>query len=234
MKVFFYLLLLTNLLFLLTQWLYPYEQFMQPQLEIAEAKRIRLLDESANLESSTVNDSQLTAAAGNSDLSKPGPADNGRVPDRLCYTLGPFGSSQDVQEAALRFRQSGIDVSSRSSNEQEYRGMMVYLGGFASRTEAQQATTNLKQDGIADFLILDDGERNNIVSLGVFSLKKNAERQHERVKKLGYPVHSEARYREKTIYWLDYSEDSKKNAESLIQRLSEEFSVSRLSRDCAS
>ena len=41
----------------------------------------------------------------------------------------------------------------------------------------------------------------------MFGLKKNADRQVARLKKLKYPVKTELRYRERTIYWV-YNEQS--------------------------
>lgn len=228
MKSFLILLLLTNIIFILVQWLLPYEKVInKPRIPIA-AESLRLLDESEipaikELHAETI-DELLVESTGSGSL----PA----TPDKLCYTLGPFKELQDSKEVALKFKQNNIPISSRSSQEKEYRGMMVYVDGHETRKEAIATAESLKSRGVRDYIVVNEPGKKNILSLGVFSLKKYAERRHKRIAKMGYSVKSEARYRNRTIYWLDYSESENENLTRFIDQLKIEKGISRISRQC--
>jgi hypothetical protein len=226
MKVFFALLLLTNILFALIQWLLPYEQVIKTSALPVTSEKLRLLEE---IETPVLKQpppidetfAQLVQEAPSS------------VPDRLCYTLGPFKEQQVAQEVALNFKQNRIAISSRSSLEKEYMGMMVYLDGLETREDANRVADSLALKGVKDYIIVSEPERQYVLSLGVFSLKKNAERRFNRIQRLGYDVKSEARYRSRTIYWLDYSESENENLTRFIDTLKVEKGISRISRQCS-
>ncbi len=228
MKAFFILLLLTNIIFGLVQWLFPFNQVKhqsQPQLA---TERLNLLDEDESQFQQNAASGVTVGESLKSDKNNDIPA----TPDKLCYTLGPFKEQQVSQEVALKFKQNKIPISSRSSQEKEYRGMMVYVDGHDSRKAAIETAESLASKGIRDYIIVNEPERANILSLGVFSLKKNADRRLKKIEKLGYPVKSEARYRNRTIYWLDYSESETENLTRFIDMLKVEKGISRISREC--
>lgn len=229
MKAFFILLLLTNIIFAMVQWLLPYERLMLKSRPPVATDRLRLLDESDVSFEQQVAEQQVTEVHKEVETS-PGIA---ATPDRLCYTLGPFKEQQNLKEVALKFKQNNIPVSSRSSQEREYRGMMVYVDGHSSRADAVATADSLSAKGVRDYIIVNEPGRNHILSLGVFSLKKNAERRLNRIAKLGYPVKSEARYRNRTIYWLDYSESENENLTRFIESLKKEKGISRIARNCS-
>jgi len=189
MKAFFYLLLLTNLVFLLLQWLYPYEQWARPSRSLAAAERLRLLDEG--------EPGAMAARAGSPEPeTATSPGEGSQVPARLCYTLGPFKEKTEAQEVAQRFRDAGIEVSLRPSQEQEYMGMMVYIGPHDTRKQAIEVARGLAEKGVREYIIFSDPDKMNSLSLGVFGLKKNAERRVAELEKLGYRPKTEMRYRE--------------------------------------
>jgi len=223
MKVFFTLLLLTNIVFAVFQWLVPYEQLMPHGTNVAVAEKLRLLDE-PNERSAEKLDPVSAVTAGTKPLAS--------ISGPLCYTLGPFKESQLAQEAARQFRQNNIDISSRSAVEKEYMGMMVYIDGHQSRAEAIDTAESLKAKGVRDYIIVNEPGKSNILSLGVFSLKKNAERRREKIAALGYTVDSEPRYRNRRIYWLDYSQAENDRLGELVERLKKELGISRISRKC--
>ena len=226
MKAFFFLLLLTNLLFALFQWLVPFEQLLTAGASIPAAERLKLLNEDDS--ASQPQTSQL--AAGDEAPAQPAQV----IADApLCYTLGPFKQQQMVQEAVSEFRQNGIDISSRSSVEKEYLGMMVYIGGHANRQQAVATSQALSDRGVRDFLIVNEPGKNNALSLGVFSLKKNADRRQQRISALGYKVLTEPRYRNRTIYWLDYAQSENQALGALVERLRQSLGISRIARQCA-
>jgi hypothetical protein len=225
MKVFFTLLLLTNIVFAAFQWLVPYEQLMPQASNVEVAEKLKLLDEvevsaAPRVEPQTPQRQTVTSTAAN--LSGP-----------LCYTLGPFKEQQMAQEAAAQFKRHKISITSRSSVEKEYMGLMVYIDGHDSRRAAIDTAESLKEKGIRDYIIVNEPGKSNILSLGVFGLKKNADGLTARVAKLGFQVKSEPRYRNRTIYWLDYSQQENEDISQLIDQLKQEQGISRISRQCS-
>lgn len=223
MKVFFTLLLLVNIVFALFQWLVPYEQLIKAAPPVAVAEELRLLDEPNERSAEKLDTPAETEAVAQ-------PLDNLSGP--LCYTLGPFKEQQLAQQAASQFRQNNIEITSRSSVEKEYMGMMVYIDGHQSRDQAVQTADSLKSKGVRDYIIVNEPGKTNILSLGVFSLKKNAERRKQRIADLGYQVDTEPRYRNRRIYWLDYSEPENDGLGELVGRLKKDLGISRISRQC--
>jgi len=233
MKAVFILLLLTNIIFALVQWWFPYEREEKRSPLPVAAETLRLLDE---MDETTVvvddpvndpaNDPQQPPTRSTTD-------DTTTTPAQLCYTLGPFKNQQSAKEVALKFKQNQIAVSSRSSLEKEYMGVMVYIAEHASRAEALKTAKSLAAKGVQDYIIVNKPGRSNILSLGVFGLKKNADRRLKYIASLGYPVKTEARYRNRTIYWLDYSESENESLTRFINRLKKQKGISRISRQCA-
>lgn len=163
--------------------------------------------------------------------SEPEPVINIAAP--LCYTLGPFVSEELAREAAAQFNRQNIQVDSRSSPEKEYMGMMVYIDGHENRLQAIETANSLKDKGISDYIIVNEPGKNNALSLGVFSLKKNADRRLQKISALGYPVKTEARYRNRRIYWLDYTQAESEGLQPLVEKLKKEQGLSRISRQCS-
>jgi hypothetical protein len=125
----------------------------------------------------------------------------------LCYTIGPFKDRTRALEVSRRYTNRKVKTELKSSLEKEYLGVMVYLTGNKSRQDAIDTAEELATKGFRDYLIINEPGKSNALSLGVFGLKKNADRHVTRLKKLNYPAKSEPRYRERTIYWV-YNEQS--------------------------
>ncbi len=228
MKAFFILLFLTNIVFALVQWLLPYEQVVKKLQPHLATETLKLLDESEIPFKAEASPQVVAGDTVENEVADITPV----IPDKLCYTLGPFKELQSSKEISLRFKQNKIPISSRSSQEKEYRGLMVYVDGHKSREDAIATADSLKAKGVKDYIVVNEPGKTNILSLGVFSLKKNAERRYNRIAKLGYSVKTEARYRNRTIYWLDYSESENDNLTQFIDQLKIEKGISRISRQC--
>ncbi len=229
MKVFFTLLLLTNIVFAVFQWLVPYEQLV-PQLRTSEvAEKLRLLDEPEVGSEQQMAQSTATTQ----DSPSAGTQVEARVSAPLCYTLGPFKEQQLAQETAQQFRQQNVAITSRPSVEKEYMGLMVYIDGHENRAQAIATAESLHEKGVKDYIIVNEPGKFNILSLGVFALKKNAEGLRKRVEKLGFQVQAEPRYRNRTIYWLDYARPENESLASLVDELKIKQGISRIARQCS-
>jgi hypothetical protein len=129
------------------------------------------------------------------------------IPQRSCYTLGPFMNSEDVSRAAEALMQSGRPIEKRASEKKEQIGYWVFIPPYSSREEAMVKAEELKLLGEKHLYVVKQPEEyKNAISLGVFKGKSNADRRFRQLKNLGYGVKLEGRYRQDPIYWIDYTE----------------------------
>ncbi len=209
MKTFFSLLLIANIAFGLMQWLLPYDQHFQKNKKFPVAEELRLLTEP--VESRLVEEAIISEPEQDTEQAMEQASDFlvavETIDTRLCYTIGPFKERTRALEVSRRYSNSNVRTELKSSLEKEYLGVMVYLKGNGNRQDAINTAEKLTAKGIRDYQIINEPGKTNALSLGVFGLKKNADRQVARLKKLKYPVKTELRYRERTIYWV-YNEQS--------------------------
>jgi hypothetical protein len=208
MKIFFSLLVIANIAFALVQWLLPYEQLVPQNKNIPVAEQLRLLDEP--VESEMIAKAEIIAEAEAGEAVQETESMITEVPtdNRLCYTIGPFKDKTRALEVSARYSVNDVLTELKSSQEKEYLGIMVYISGHKTRQEAINTAAALEKRGFRDSrILLNEADKSHILSLGVFGLKKNADRLISRLKKYNYAVASEPRYRERTIFWV-YSEQS--------------------------
>ena len=248
MKAFFALLLIANIGFAVLQWVLPYEQLFVESRKVPAAEELQLLSEAS---SEVVKQVEVAAAVEARQQAQfeaeteqlPTPAEPEPVePEvlvtedvsdkRVCYTIGPVKDKARAIEISGRYSGRQIETALKSSLEKQYMGMMVYIDGHKTRNDALKTANKLSAKGIRDHIIVSEPDRPNLLSLGVFGLKKNAEGLRARVQKMGFPAETEARYRERTIYWV-YAEQS--SEDELLRLLGEaEFDdgISQIPTQC--
>lgn len=224
MRAFLALLLIGNIAFAVFQWLLPYDQLFVEERKVPAAEELQLLSQ-ANTEivkqEVVVAKVEAKATAQSSVESALAPATAPVVPEplvtedvrdkRVCYTIGPLKDRARAIEISGRYSGKQIATALKSSLEKQYQGTMVYIDGHKSRADAMKTANKLSVKGIRDHFILNEqGRPQNRLSLGVFGLKKNADQFQKRVQRLGFSTKTEARYRERTIYWV-YAEQSSEN-----------------------
>lgn len=244
MKVFFGLLLVANIAFAAFQWLIPFEQLFGKSPSVSATEKLQLLSDSntrqiteseviAEVEAETDALEQAVAEIeAEIEAEKAQLVSEDLSGQNLCYTIGPIKDKARAVEISGRYNANQVQTSLKSSLEKEYQGVMVFVGGHNNRAEAVQTANALTEQGIKDHIIVSTPEKPNIVSLGVFGLKRNANRLKARVEQLKFDVGTEARYRERTIYWL-YGEQSR---ETGIVRLLEaddfDIGISQIPTQC--
>ena len=227
MKIFFSLLLIANIAFGLVQWLLPYEQLVPNNKKFPVAEQLRLLDEP--LESEMIAEAEVSVAVQEDDIMiAEEPIDN-----RLCYTIGPFKDKTRALEVSARYSNNNVKTELKSSEEKEYLGIMVYISDHKTRQDAVNTAAALAKKGFRDSLIVNESDKSNVLSLGVFGLKRNADRLISRLKKLNYKVKSETRYRERTIYWVNNEQSNETNLYILLNSDDEEKGIGQIPRQCS-
>jgi len=207
MKVFFALLLIANIAFAVFQWLLPYDQLFVEKKKIPAGEQLQML---TNANVAIISEAEVVskAEAENQVAVKPEVLVTEDSSDlRVCYTIGPITDKSRAIEISGRYSGNQAWTALKSSLEKQYLGVMVYIAGHETRGAAITTANKLSARGVRDHIIVNQPERPNLLSLGVFGLKKNADRLKVRVARLGFPVETESRYRERTIYWL-YIEQS--------------------------
>lgn len=248
MKAFFALLLIANIGFAVLQWVLPYEQLFVESRKVPAAEELQLLSEASSevvkqVEVAAVVEARQQAQSKAEAEQLPTPAEPEPVESevlvtedvsdkRVCYTIGPVKDKARAIEISGRYSGRQIETALKSSLEKQYMGMMVYIDGHKTRNDALKTANKLSAKGVRDHIIVNEPDRPNLLSLGVFGLKKNAERLRARVEKMGFPAKTEARYRERTIYWV-YAEQS--SEDELLRLLGEaEFDdgISQIPTQC--
>jgi len=252
MKVFFALLLIGNIAFAVFQFLVPYDQLFVEGRKVPAAEKLQLLSE-ANSE--VVKQVEVVAAVEppEVEVAQEAPPAIPVVPaipaipaipepetlvtedvsdKRVCYTIGPFKDKARAIEISGRYSGRQITISLKSSREKQYMGMMVYIGGHKTRAAALRTANRLSAKGVRDHIIISDPDQPNLLSLGVFGLKKNADRLKYRVQKLGFAADTEPRYRERTIFWVYAEQSSEEQLEQLLKQPELEDGISQIPTQC--
>jgi len=226
MKVFFSLLLIANIAFGLVQWLVPYDQLVANNQVIPVAEELRLLDEAA--------ESASPGAAANSsqDQTAETQVSEAIIDNQLCLTIGPFKDKTRALEVSGRYSAKNIKGELKSSLEKEYLGIMVYIANHKNRQAAVKTAGALAKQGIRDYLIINEPGKPYALSLGVFGLKKNADRLIAKLEKLQYLVESEPRYRDRTIFWLYFQYSNENPIDPLLDADDIEKGVNQIQGQC--
>jgi hypothetical protein len=235
LRIAFFALLLANLVLLLwyTQ-IAPRAGAEVPA--VPEQKRLVLLEEHQRRQASAAQQPQPLAIPdvelAQEELQPP-PAAPAQGAAPSCHTIGPFADLDRAKAVSERIRQLGATVTRRNKTEQEQYGYRVFLPPYKTREEALAATQQLAKNGVQDYFVISDEDRKNGISLGLFRKKSGADRRMEQVSRFGFKPQMEIRYRDNTIYWLDYEQTGDLVTDSIWREITEETpNLQQLPRDC--
>ena len=244
MKVFFGLLLVANIAFAIFQWLMPYEQLFVEQKKVPPAEQLQLLTDAntqvvseaevvASVEAETDALEQAVARVEQEvEAERARLVNEDNSDKRVCYTIGPIKDKARAIEISGRYSGKQITTSLKSSLEKQYMGMMVYIDGHKTRTDALKTADALSEQGIRDHIIINNPDKSNLLSLGVFGLKKNADGLKARVEKLGFRADTEPRYRERTIFWVYAEQSSEDELLRLLEQAEFDDGISQIPTQC--
>jgi hypothetical protein len=257
MRITFFILLLANLVLILWQTQIQSADNTQSWPEIPEEQRLVLVSESKDIKEPEEGETDevsteaeipqpdqpeqpdlglpdIEIISANESREEPDTEPQEVEPQQVCYTMGPFKDSGVARMVTTRLQDLGADVSQRSKVEQEQYGYRVYLKPYATREEAVSESRKLAEHGVRDYYIITDNEdKVNGISLGLFRKKSGAIRRMAQVRRFDFKPHMEIRYRDTTIYWLDYEHRADIDSQPLWRELTEETpELQRLDRDC--
>lgn len=172
----------------------------EPDLLVAEAGDF---DDSLDTDE-TLEEGPVTSITNAFDEAQEEPAqEEAAKPTRACFTLGPFRLDNKARSVIKDLTEMGATASKRSAVERRTRGYWVYLPPFASRERASTEAEILTTRGLTDYFVVSNGQHDNAISLGLFTLKSGSERRIKQLKDLGYKPKVEVRFSEFPVYWVD-------------------------------
>jgi len=127
---------------------------------------------------------------------------NVRAPLR-CFTLGPFDVQEQANAAGVFLNQQHLAHTQRLEERRIESGYWVFIPPQRSRAEAERRAQELKRLGIRDYYIVQEGERANAVSLGLFSQARNAENYQRGLRKKNVAAELVTQHRTVREHWLE-------------------------------
>lgn len=148
-----------------------------------------------------------------------------------CFTFGPFDKEETANKAMEAIIAAGGDVKRRQVEQRTPRAYWVYLPSMESYADAQERVKELRKKGISDLFIMGKGEKQNAISLGLFSSKATADQRLEEVSALGLQPAIETQYRVTMLEWLDIEvESSRITTIATITAIADDYITATLSQ----
>ena len=120
----------------------------------------------------------------------------------VCYAVGPFSSTRSAAAGGTHLKKLGLVYRLRTK-ESETKIFRVYVPPLASRSEALAMQRRLLKLGFRDNAILREPAMNNAISIGVYSVKNNAERVRKQLQNKGIRARLQTIDKVVTRNWLD-------------------------------
>jgi hypothetical protein len=130
----------------------------------------------------------------------------GAVMPPSCRGLGPFLSESELKAFEKRLNKLGVTPRQHTRYVQEQVGYSVVLPAMEYE-EALQIKRRLEQEDITANIIGMD----NVISLGTFRDKSQAEKKLASFGSLGLDPHLEPSYAKRSTYWLVFQGQDNKN-----------------------
>lgn len=131
------------------------------------------------------------------------PFDPGPEAQELCLALGPLLTQADLRRAVAQLSPQVNRIQFRETVARVERGYWVHLPAPGNREQALQLARDLSQRGLRDYYVVTAGERENMISLGLFRELKNAETRQREVIAAGFEAQLEPRTDDQPQYWIE-------------------------------
>lgn len=122
---------------------------------------------------------------------------------RVCYTYGPIPSHEESSLFSKWLNDRSIQYKERQTDEQGKQLFWIYLAPRESHEKAVAAIKDLKQKGVKDVRLINEGDLLNAISLGLFSSQAAVNRRLNEIKTKGYQSVVVPYSDGKKIYWFD-------------------------------
>lgn len=185
MRVVFYALLLTNLLYLgWAEWIDV--PAPPPPNPIAGLPRLTLV--------SDLPPAKRAALASKMSL---------KTPPSQCVSVGPFEDPAIAAKAVAVLKAKSFAPQQRAAESPAIRRFWVYLDGFTSDAAEMRVLHRLERAGIDDAEAMPAAAGGRRVSLGLFFEPDRAQSRAKAVRRMGFKPAITERMLPGTVYWLD-------------------------------
>lgn len=154
------------------------------------------------------------------------------VVGRSCVTIGPFGNSDDADDAQTRYAGEGMRTAMRSEQGQVFIGHWVQIRNIPSRDESNRMLAELKAGGLSDAYPVETEDEGRKISLGLFGNLASAEKIELEARSLGFDADIAPRVRDGMVYYIDIALPPAKGAGDIIARYGEDQVALRDAATC--
>jgi len=123
--------------------------------------------------------------------------------ERLCYSVGPLTTPEEVRAMTTWLRGQGATATLREDERRELALYWVFVPPLASREAATGLVERMRGQGLGDIYIIPRGDMANAISLGVYSRRASLDRRLQQLRSRGHEPSVAPRYRTMKASWFD-------------------------------
>ncbi|RUL74517.1 SPOR domain-containing protein [Dyella choica] len=120
-----------------------------------------------------------------------------------CMALGPFATQEDLRIARNTLGAQVQRMRARQEQTTQTRGWWVHLPPSPNHAAALAQARQLGARNIQDYFVVNAGDNQNTVSLGLFKDPANARKRRDEIIAAGFPAQVSERTESVPEYWLD-------------------------------
>lgn len=176
----------------------------------ADVPRLRLLSELDQPPTRRLQVSEQADGDGGPDLVAKLPGISTTLPESLivpmrletdaCFSFGPFSDNGRAQRLHDWFQTRDTVAELRQEYGNGEQLLWIYL---APETNAEETLQELRDHGVRDISLIDTGDLENAISLGLFSSQASVNRRLRELKDKGYQPVVVPYSEDRAAYWVD-------------------------------
>jgi SPOR domain len=126
----------------------------------------------------------------------------------LCVSFGPFTEKGQADELSKWLQEKEIQTKQRGEGGKQDQYFWIYLSTGESEDEARAAIEDLKGKGVKDYKLINKGNLQNAISLGLFSTQSAVNNRLNELKNVGYQPIIVPYHKNQSIIWVDAKVDA--------------------------
>lgn len=139
-----------------------------------------------------------------------------KVNQTLCISFGPFVEQKQADDLSNWLQEREIQTKQRSEGGKQDQYFWIYLSSNESKDKAMATIEDLKGKGVQDYRIINKGNLQNAISLGLFSTQSAVNRRLNELKNIGYQPIIVPYHKRKFIVWIDAVVESKVDTKDIL------------------
>ncbi|MCZ6802569.1 MAG: SPOR domain-containing protein [Proteobacteria bacterium] len=126
----------------------------------------------------------------------------------ICVSFGPFAEKQQADELSNWLQKKEIQTNQRTEGRKQDQYLWIYLSASESEDEAMAAIEDLKGKGVQDYKLINKGNLQNAISLGLFSTQSAVNDRLNELKGIGYQPIIVPYHQKQSIIWVNARVDA--------------------------